>query len=58
MKPSIKSAMKDRMPGKPGNRVADDVDRAYVQALGYGRVPDDPRVGPSATFDWLSGMPE
>jgi hypothetical protein len=81
MKPSIKSAMKDRMQGKPGTRgVADDVDvlipghgsiggadqvrarieqdRAYVQALRDGRVPDDPRVGPSATFDWLSGMPE
>jgi hypothetical protein len=81
MKPSIKSAMKAGMQGKPGTRgVADDVDvlipghgsiggadqvrarieqdRAYVQALRDGRVPDDPRVGPSATFDWLSGMPE
>jgi len=81
MKPSIKSAMKDGMQGKPGTRgVADDVDvlipghgsiggadqvrarieldRAYVQALRDGRVPDDPRVGPSATFDWLSGMAE
>jgi len=81
MKPSIKSAMKDGMQGKPGTRgVADDVDvlipghgsiggadqvrarieqdRAYVQALRDGRVPDDPRVGPSAAFDWLSGMPE
>jgi glyoxylase-like metal-dependent hydrolase (beta-lactamase superfamily II) len=35
-----------------------DLDRAYVQALHDGRVPDDPRLGPSATFDWLSGMPE
>jgi glyoxylase-like metal-dependent hydrolase (beta-lactamase superfamily II) len=32
-----------------------DLDRAYVQALRDGRVPDDPRIGPSATFgsDWL-----
>jgi glyoxylase-like metal-dependent hydrolase (beta-lactamase superfamily II) len=28
-------------------------DRAYVQALRDGAVPDDPRVGPSATLDWL-----
>ena len=28
-------------------------DRAYVQALRDGRVPDDPRVGPSAPLDWL-----
>jgi glyoxylase-like metal-dependent hydrolase (beta-lactamase superfamily II) len=34
-----------------------ELDRAYVQALREGRVPDDPRVGPSATYDWLSGMP-
>ncbi|HEX2909460.1 MAG TPA: MBL fold metallo-hydrolase [Chloroflexia bacterium] len=33
-------------------------DRAYVQALRNGDVPDDPRVGPSATFgkDWLPGV--
>jgi glyoxylase-like metal-dependent hydrolase (beta-lactamase superfamily II) len=33
-------------------------DRAYVQALHDGRTPDDPRVGPSATFgkDWLPGV--
>jgi glyoxylase-like metal-dependent hydrolase (beta-lactamase superfamily II) len=33
-------------------------DRAYVQALRDGSVPDDPRVGPSATFgqDWLPGV--
>jgi glyoxylase-like metal-dependent hydrolase (beta-lactamase superfamily II) len=32
-----------------------DLDRAYVQALGEGRAPDDPRIGPSATFgkEWL-----
>ena len=28
-------------------------DRAYVQALYDGGVPDDPRVGPSARLDWL-----
>jgi glyoxylase-like metal-dependent hydrolase (beta-lactamase superfamily II) len=30
-------------------------DRAYVHALRDGRPPDDPRIGPSATFgaDWL-----
>ncbi|MDR6414096.1 MBL fold metallo-hydrolase [Pseudarthrobacter sulfonivorans] len=28
-------------------------DRAYVQALRDGGVPDDARVGPSATLDWL-----
>jgi glyoxylase-like metal-dependent hydrolase (beta-lactamase superfamily II) len=28
-------------------------DRAYVQVLRDGGVPDDPRVGPSATLDWL-----
>lgn len=28
-------------------------DRAYVQDLQDGGVPDDPRVGPSATLDWL-----
>src|SRR5437016_5271229 len=33
-------------------------DRTYVQALRDGNVPDDPRVGPSATFgqDWLPGV--
>jgi glyoxylase-like metal-dependent hydrolase (beta-lactamase superfamily II) len=36
------------------------LDRAYVEALRDGRVPDDPRVGPSATFgtDWLPGIHE
>lgn len=28
-------------------------DRAYVQVLRDGGVPDDPRVGPSAPLDWL-----
>ena len=33
-------------------------DRAYVQALRDGQAPDDPRIGPSATFgkDWLPGV--
>jgi glyoxylase-like metal-dependent hydrolase (beta-lactamase superfamily II) len=32
-----------------------DLDRAYVLALRDGRLTDDPRIGPSATFgnDWL-----
>jgi glyoxylase-like metal-dependent hydrolase (beta-lactamase superfamily II) len=33
-------------------------DRAYVDALRGAGVPDDPRVGPSATFDWMSGVHE
>jgi glyoxylase-like metal-dependent hydrolase (beta-lactamase superfamily II) len=35
-------------------------DRAYVQALREGIAPDDPRIGPSATFgrDWLPGVHE
>ena len=31
-------------------------DRAYVQALRDAGVPGDPRVGPSATFDWMSDV--
>ncbi|MDQ0076340.1 MBL fold metallo-hydrolase [Arthrobacter oryzae] len=34
-------------------RVRIKQDRAYVQDLRDGGVPDDPRVGPSATLDWL-----
>lgn len=33
------------------------MDRAYVQALRDGHVPEDPRVGPNAKHDWLAGMP-
>ncbi len=33
-------------------------DRAYVQGLRDGGVPADPRVGPSATFDWMPGVHE
>jgi glyoxylase-like metal-dependent hydrolase (beta-lactamase superfamily II) len=35
-------------------------DRAYVHALRDGHAPDDPRIGPSATFgkDWLPGVHE
>jgi glyoxylase-like metal-dependent hydrolase (beta-lactamase superfamily II) len=33
-------------------------DRAYVDALRDAGVPDDPRVGPSATYDWLPGVHE
>lgn len=37
-----------------------ELDRAYVQALRDGHVPDDPRIGPSATFgkDWLPAVYE
>ena len=35
-----------------------DQDRAYVHALRDTGVPSDPRVGPSATYDWLSGVHE
>jgi glyoxylase-like metal-dependent hydrolase (beta-lactamase superfamily II) len=36
-----------------------DQDRAYVQALRDDRVPNDPRMGPSATYgDWLPGVHE
>jgi glyoxylase-like metal-dependent hydrolase (beta-lactamase superfamily II) len=36
------------------------LDRAYVHALRDGHAPDDPRIGPSATFgkDWLPGVYE
>lgn len=33
-------------------------DRAYVQDLRDGRVPDDPRLGPSAPLDWLPDVHE
>jgi glyoxylase-like metal-dependent hydrolase (beta-lactamase superfamily II) len=35
-----------------------DQDRAYVRALRDAAAPGDPRVGPSATFDWMSGVHE
>ena len=35
-----------------------DQDRAYVHALRDAGAPDDPRVGPSATCDWMSGVHE
>jgi glyoxylase-like metal-dependent hydrolase (beta-lactamase superfamily II) len=31
-------------------------DRAYVHALRDAQVPGDPRVGPSATYDWVPGV--
>jgi glyoxylase-like metal-dependent hydrolase (beta-lactamase superfamily II) len=52
------------VPGHGSIGVADQVraridqDRAYVQALRDTGAPDDPRVGPSATFDWMSGVHE
>jgi glyoxylase-like metal-dependent hydrolase (beta-lactamase superfamily II) len=33
-------------------------DRAYVHALRDGGAPGDPRVGPSATYDWVPGVHE
>jgi glyoxylase-like metal-dependent hydrolase (beta-lactamase superfamily II) len=33
-------------------------DRAYLHALRDARVPDDPRIGPSATYDWVAGVHE
>jgi glyoxylase-like metal-dependent hydrolase (beta-lactamase superfamily II) len=33
-----------------------DQDRAYVHALRDARVPDDPRLGPSATYDWVADV--
>jgi glyoxylase-like metal-dependent hydrolase (beta-lactamase superfamily II) len=35
-----------------------DQDRAYVHALRDGDVPGDPRIGPSATYDWVPGVHE
>jgi glyoxylase-like metal-dependent hydrolase (beta-lactamase superfamily II) len=35
-----------------------DQDRAYVHALRDAHVPSDPRIGSSATFDWMSGVHE
>ena len=35
-----------------------DQDRAYVQALRDGGAPDDPRIGPSAIFDWVHDVHE
>ncbi|MGC7095480.1 MBL fold metallo-hydrolase [Amycolatopsis lurida] len=37
-----------------------DLDRAYVHALRDGRDPEDPRIGPAATFgrDWLPAVYE
>jgi glyoxylase-like metal-dependent hydrolase (beta-lactamase superfamily II) len=33
-----------------------DQDRAYVHALRAAQVPGDPRIGPSATYDWVPGV--
>jgi glyoxylase-like metal-dependent hydrolase (beta-lactamase superfamily II) len=35
-----------------------DQDRAYLQALRDGHDPDDPRIGPSAPFEWVAGVHE
>ena len=33
-----------------------DQDRTYVHALRDAQVPSDPRIGPSATYDWVPGV--
>ncbi len=33
-----------------------ELDRAYLHALRDGRDPDDPRIGPSATYDWVADV--
>jgi glyoxylase-like metal-dependent hydrolase (beta-lactamase superfamily II) len=33
-------------------------DRAYVHALRDASVPDEERIGPSATYDWVAGVHE
>ena len=35
-----------------------DQDRAYVHALRDAGVPADPRIGPSAPYDWMPGVHE
>jgi glyoxylase-like metal-dependent hydrolase (beta-lactamase superfamily II) len=44
--------------GAGSARARIDQDRAYMEALRDGRVPDDPRLSPSATFgaDWLPDL--
>lgn len=32
------------------------LDRAYAYALRDADVPSDPRIGPSATYDWVTGV--
>jgi glyoxylase-like metal-dependent hydrolase (beta-lactamase superfamily II) len=50
------------VPGHGSTGGADQVrarigqDRAYVHALRDAQVPSDPRVGPSATYDWVLGV--
>jgi glyoxylase-like metal-dependent hydrolase (beta-lactamase superfamily II) len=39
--------------GADQRRARIEQDRAYVQALRDGGVPDDPRIGPSAPLEWL-----
>jgi glyoxylase-like metal-dependent hydrolase (beta-lactamase superfamily II) len=35
-----------------------DLDRAYLHAVAEGETPSDPRIGPSAPFDWVAGVHE
>jgi glyoxylase-like metal-dependent hydrolase (beta-lactamase superfamily II) len=43
-------------PGQVHARI--EQDRAYVHALRDADVPGDPRIGPSATYDWMPGAHE
>ena len=42
--------------GADGVRARIERDRAYVHALRDAHVPSDPRIGPSATYDWVAGV--
>jgi len=33
-------------------------DRAYLHGVRDAQVVNDPRIGPSATYDWLAGVHE
>jgi glyoxylase-like metal-dependent hydrolase (beta-lactamase superfamily II) len=60
---SVADSVKVFVPGHGSVGTADQLhariklDRAYVQALRDGKLPEDPRLGPTATYDWLSGIP-
>jgi glyoxylase-like metal-dependent hydrolase (beta-lactamase superfamily II) len=44
--------------GADQTRARIEQDRAYLHALRDGQVVSDPRVGPSATYDWVPGVHE
>ncbi len=61
---SVADDLEAVIPGHGSVGVGDQVhariqlDREYVEAVRDGRVPDDPRVGPSAPLDWLPDVHE